>query len=91
MSLSFGQAIIGGLLFTLLLHLYKYIIHNTSDEPTVRVPTIRVPTVRDRNADNNIIMKYNQEKQWRTETFSQVLDENCDMDILSLFYNRQFM
>ena len=85
MSLSFGQAIIGGLLFTLLLHLYKYIIRNTSDEPTVRVPTIRVPTVRDRNADNNIRMKYNQEKQWRTDA----LDKNCDMDILSLFCNRQ--
>ena len=85
MSLSFGQSIIGGLLFMLLIKLYKYIKRNTSSGPTVRDPTVRDPTVKDRNADMYIRMKHNQEKQWRTEA----LGENCDMDILSIFCNRQ--
>lgn len=72
MSLRFGQAIIGGLLFILLVKIYKYTNNNTSegDRRTDEV---------DRRADDNIRMKYNQEKQWRAEA----LGENCD--ILSLF------
>ena len=102
MRLSFDQAIIGGLVFILLFMLYKCIKQTTFSEstvrvptvkvptvrvPTVRVPTVKVPTVRDSNADNYIKIKYNQEKQWRAEAFG----ENCDMDILCLFYNKTFL
>ena len=82
MRLSFDQAIIGGLVFILLFMLYKCIKQTTFSESTVRVPT-----VRDSNADNYIKIKYNQEKQWRAEAFG----ENCDMDILCLFYNKTFL
>jgi len=85
MSISFGQAIIGGLLFMLLIKIYKYIKCNISFGPVVRDHAVRDHAVRDQNADMYIRMKYNQEKQWRTDA----LDKNCDMDILSLFCNRQ--
>ena len=72
MSLSFGQAIMGGLLFILLVKIYKYTNNNTY-EGDLRAYE------GDCMADDNIRMKYNQEKQWRSEA----LGENCD--ILSLF------
>ncbi len=81
MSLSFGQAIMGGLLFILLIKIYKYTNNNTYEVDRGADEVDRGSSEVDRRRYDNIRIKYNQEKQWRTEA----LGENCDMDILTLF------